>query len=522
MEMTTNDQSKMHAFNDLLARLTLSREKLVSLACIFGEATSIEKAVKVSGWSRRTVEEVIRSLSPYMRQSDGQTYVLSPTAVQSISNQYEELKTLRTRCIEASENPASLRALTDLIKSGPRAQSNLDHVQATAETVMRRAKWLCENFTLDGATLVFVGDHDLTSAALSLIGAPASLYVVDIDEELLSYIDSFSMSKDSRTPIMTRFSDLRSSFPTDLLGVADIFVTDPPYTPEGVELFVSRGISALSSLNGRGLLAYGAGDQMPALALKVQKALTGLDILITELVPDFNVYDGAQALGSRSDWFTLRATSGTKKRAIRISKHAASSIYSRGRRSIEASTSQINVSDIADRFLIDQVVVQQALKTGARALDALALPEKSPDSQAVIDVRRDAEALLARALLLGNAGQMLIIADNNHPLLRSEAGQSKLRRLFQQRWDIRIFRSMPDSRTAIVQAKDIAMVQPVSTRNVILRSPLETLHIISKRSELTDVQRNAIRKEAQRMNAASARVYDLPLTALERLIQTEG
>ncbi|MBN3585469.1 bis-aminopropyl spermidine synthase family protein, partial [Algoriphagus aestuarii] len=92
------------------------------------------------------------------------------------------------------------------------------------------------------------------------------------------------------------FADLRVGLPPAVRGSADLVFTDPPYTPEGVELFVRRGLEgAVDPKNTRILLAYGASETTPALAARVQQRFTRLHLAIEALWPDFNRYLGAEA-----------------------------------------------------------------------------------------------------------------------------------------------------------------------------------------------------------------------------------
>ena len=97
-------------------------------------------------------------------------------------------------------------------------------------------------------------------------------------------------------------------------GIPDLVFTDPPYTPEGVALFLGRGAETLRDrVNGRLVMAYGFSPLAPALGVKVQRAVHELDLAVEAILPAFNRYEGAQAIGS-GPWqlckTTLRARCG--------------------------------------------------------------------------------------------------------------------------------------------------------------------------------------------------------------------
>ncbi|MHA1197895.1 MAG: bis-aminopropyl spermidine synthase family protein, partial [Candidatus Heimdallarchaeaceae archaeon] len=84
----------------------------------------------------------------------------------------------------------------------------------------------------------------------------------------------------------------------------DCFISDPPYTQAGAQLFVSRGIQLLSKkTNSAFYLSFGS--KPPEQMLAIQKDLTDMGCLITNIFPGFNEYIGAQKLGGISTLYRL-------------------------------------------------------------------------------------------------------------------------------------------------------------------------------------------------------------------------
>src|SRR5262249_50878194 len=132
--------------------------------------------------------------------------------------------------------------------------------------------------------------------------------------------------------------DLRIALPEPLHDRFDLVVTDPPYSPEGVGLFAARGIQAIRRHDsGRLILAYGFPPASPALGLKVQRALSSLDLVYEAVLPGFNHYDGAQAIGSRSAQYVLRPTRRSKRAAARTAERTLPAIYSHGGQAVESA-----------------------------------------------------------------------------------------------------------------------------------------------------------------------------------------
>lgn len=200
--------------------------------------------------------------------------------------------------------------LTRVVSGGPTSDLDLDHVTATADTALRRALFLFTRFDLADSTVLCVGDHDLTSVALALISPGTRVEVVDIDERVLAHIDA--TTERLGVQVRTHAADLRLGLPSTLRGTADVVFTDPPYTPDGVELFVRRGLEGMSDpRQGRVLLSYGVSEASPKPAATTQARLLRMDLLVEAMWPDFNRYHGAESIGAASDLYVLRPLSRT-------------------------------------------------------------------------------------------------------------------------------------------------------------------------------------------------------------------
>lgn len=236
-----------------------------------------------------------------------------------------------------------------LIAAAPRGRTALDHVAATADTAVRRAVLLGARFWLGGARLLCVGDHDLTSLAVALTHPDVEITVVDVDERILEFIDTEAGRRG--LPIRCRFADLRYGLPAGARDWADLAFTDPPYTPEGVALFTRRGLEGLRDrAGGRVLVAYGASEDTPALALKVQSALGRMHLAYEAIWPDFNRYHGAPAIGSAADLYVLRPTARTWKTLG--PEPAGVRIYSQGPQAVEASDAAPVPADVTADLLV--------------------------------------------------------------------------------------------------------------------------------------------------------------------------
>ncbi|SDT69721.1 bis-aminopropyl spermidine synthase family protein [Jiangella sp. DSM 45060] len=351
--------------------------------------------------------------------------------------------------------------VAEVIAAAPAAVQALDHVPATPVTALRRALWLDATYDLDGATLVCVGDHDLTSIALCLVNPRVNVVVADLDEELLAYVDERAAALG--LPIRTVWADFRAGLPSVAREVGDLVVTDPPYTPEGVRLFLTRGLESLRDhANGRLVLAYGHGRHQPALGLKVQRELVGLSLVTEAMLPHFNRYDGAQAIGSASDLYVLQPTAATWKALPRATQEA---IYTHGPQSLESG--RPDTHDVMTA-LLDAAAGPESLDVGAvvalrrppggialgdvfAGRAAAAIPHARTAAVAVHLVG-DPNTWLLRTLLALDVRRLALAVQNTHPAVTSQAGQQELQRLVGAKWRLRFRRSTPDPKHAIVEA----------------------------------------------------------------------
>ncbi|RFS87263.1 putative methyltransferase [Actinomadura spongiicola] len=315
-----------------------------------------------------------------------------------------------------AEYAAVVERMAEVIARAPRGRHVLDHVAATAETVVRRALLLGARFWMADARLLCVGDHDLTSLAVGMIHPGVETVVVDVDERILGYIDE--RAAELGLDVRTRWADLRLGLPPSAVGFAEVAVTDPPYTPDGVGLFVARGVQGLrEQRRGRVLLAYGASDRTPMLALKVQNALSDLNLVSEAIFPDFNRYHGAEAIGSAADMYVLRPTSTSLPAADARAERFSAAIYTRGPQAVEAGArTQVSADDLAD--LRPDVLVGQWPKTvlpevpRVRLSTWLAKPYAAKVRQAGVVLPTGMEAALARILLATRAERVrTVLAD---------------------------------------------------------------------------------------------------------------
>ena len=441
------------------------------LALLTEEPLDLAALVQRSTLSRRTVEEVLDAADGDLMHR-GATMRIRPERTAAYRRRFGADQLARTEPADPLADRLAAAApivtsMAELVAAAPVPRAEFDHVQATPVTVVRRALWLDSSYDLAGTVVLCVGDHDLTSLAVGQVNREASVVVVDIDEATLEFIDHSA----SRLDLSVRclFGDLRFGLPGPAVGCADLAFTDPPYTPEGVELFVARGLHGLGNRdNGRIIVAYGYSDRHPTLGLQAQSAAHRMNLAYEAVLPHFNRYDGAQAVGSSSDLYVWRPTSRTWRGLGRLDADpGAQGLYTRGPQAIEKSPQVPDSVLLAARrataaagLPIGALVGNEwrdagedAVKLRLGTLLGSGLPpnvaRRGPFA-VLADLSEDPGPWLLRMLLAANADLVSALVPNNHPDLGSEAAQASLAALLRAKYLLRFMRNQPDARYALV------------------------------------------------------------------------
>ncbi len=302
-----------------------------------GSAVAPDDLVARCRLSQRAVTEILDHLHPFVCR-EGDRVRFTDASRDAALETFGPPPDRRDQWEEAAGRHPLLPEVVSDLAGRPGPDRHLDQVAATAVTVVKRALFLSRRFDLTGATVLMLGDHDLTALALARLAPGVDIAVADVDERVLEFVDGVGRRRG--WPIETFFADLRLELPRSLAARFDVVFTDPPYTPAGVKLFLLRSIQALNERAfSRICAAYGVGEQQAALALKVQAAVGELRLVIEAIEPGFNEYRHAPALGNRSDLYVLRPTRRSSAAAKRWTGTA--SIYSRGHAARESPAPEI-------------------------------------------------------------------------------------------------------------------------------------------------------------------------------------
>ncbi|MEV2778773.1 bis-aminopropyl spermidine synthase family protein [Paenibacillus larvae] len=135
------------------------------------------------------------------------------------------------------------------------------------------------------------------------------IHVTDIDDRFLDYIRM--LAEQEGLPVRCHHHDLREPFFGEIDNRYDCFFTDPPYTMEGMSLFVSKGISALKHEKGLPVfLSYS--HKSPDFMLAMQREFVQMGLMTKEVIPHFNKYEGAEIIANQGQMIILNTTDLTK------------------------------------------------------------------------------------------------------------------------------------------------------------------------------------------------------------------
>jgi hypothetical protein len=438
----------VNALDDVLAKHGVGVRPLYRVIDLLRTGDhDLGELVRLSAAPRRSVEDVLAALGDDLDRS-GDRLRISPGVAASYL-QYSAPR-YADPLDEAVATHELLPKVAEWVAEVPPPLAALDHVQATPETVLRRALWLDARYDLASARLLFLGDHDLTSLAVHAVCPAASLTVVDLDERVLAYLDDRGGRE-----IATAHADLRVGLPPALSSSFDLVFSDPPYTPDGMGLFATRGVQALREPSeGRLLFAYGYSPRHPALGAQVQRSLATLGLTFEAILPDFNRYFGAQAIGSAADLYVCQPTAKAKKMRGGKGKPA---IYTHGPQSVEAAGTKPALLE-----KLKEIAVSGGLSPETRPVD---WSISGPEGDAVaMDLTADPGPWLLRTLLGTNARRLALLVPNAHPDLADERSQTALSELVRGKYTLRYLRSTPDNRHAVVVADAVEQQDEVLTR----------------------------------------------------------
>jgi predicted methyltransferase len=278
------------------------------------------KLIQQVGISRNAINQVKEALSFYLN-SPSQKTSLKKDLIEKVAKLYDKSYLTEENFLEIlTKNKNYQKAVTLLSyykNKRPLPQRTYDQFTATIETTAKRVSLMSFLGDLKNKKILFLGDDDFTSLPTASLQLATMITVLDIDERILYNLQNISDKLNLK--IETIKDDLRKPLPKKLRENFDIVFTDPPYTSDGLKLFLSRAIESLDKKNqtARIYFCYGNSDRAKERFLPIQEIITSLGLMIRWVFDKFNRYEKAESIGSSSSLYIVEITPKTKPLLLR-------------------------------------------------------------------------------------------------------------------------------------------------------------------------------------------------------------
>jgi len=176
-----------------------------------------------------------------------------------------------------------------ILKDRPKSAIEYDQTPITEVDMLIRVGFMDQRGDLADKTILCMGDADMISIIIGLLGIAKEVVVIDVDARVIEFVNK--VGKEHNLRIRAQRFDVRNGFPKELKGQFDVFVTDPVETVEGIKLFLSHGTASLRGIGSVcyfGLTTLEAGTKKWS---KIQRMLLDMNYSITDVRRNFNEYE---------------------------------------------------------------------------------------------------------------------------------------------------------------------------------------------------------------------------------------
>lgn len=193
------------------------------------------------------------------------------------------------RGISLDDFSNSLARFERIARARPEPIEQFDQAYVTPSTTLARIAIMADRGDLAGRRLLVLGDDDLVGLAAAITGLPSKVTVVEVDDRLVNFIAEVNDRENLGVEVIVH--DLREPLPQDLVGSFDVFLTDPPDTVPGLELFIARGLSALAEPGNAGYFGMTVIESSLPKWRELQGILVGkYRVVVTDIIDDFSEY----------------------------------------------------------------------------------------------------------------------------------------------------------------------------------------------------------------------------------------
>lgn len=181
-----------------------------------------------------------------------------------------------------------LREFKEVVKKRPAVSGEFYQEWMYPEEVIARLAYFHFHGDLVDRDFFIIGDDDLVSIALAISGYAKRIFVVDIDQKLIEYIEK--TAKENRWKnVEAMVYDVGEPLPKELIGKFDVFSSEPLETWSGLKAFFLRGMLSLK-VSGAGYVGLTHVEASLEKWRKIEEFISSNGFAITDIVRDFSLY----------------------------------------------------------------------------------------------------------------------------------------------------------------------------------------------------------------------------------------
>ncbi len=182
----------------------------------------------------------------------------------------------------------TLQQFTSLLAGRPVPDPNFNQGLISFPDLALRASFMYERGDLEDRSILLIGDDDLFSLYLGMLGMVQRILVLDIDKRILRFIEE--KAGELGLNIETMEFDLSRSLPHQLHHAFDVFISEPPEGIKGMITFLKRGIRSLNEGESAGYIGITMVESSLPKWYEVQAILTRNRLVITDVLRNFSLY----------------------------------------------------------------------------------------------------------------------------------------------------------------------------------------------------------------------------------------
>ncbi len=192
----------------------------------------------------------------------------------------------------------TLQRFTSLLAGRPAPDPSYNQGLISHQDLALKASFMYERGDLEDRSILLIGDDDLFSLYLGLLGMARGILVLDIDRRILRFVRE--KAAEFGLDIQTMEFDLTRSLPHHLHYAFDVFVSEPPEGIKGMTTFLRRGIKSLNKVEGAGYIGMTMVESSLPKWYEVQTIINRNRLVITDVLRNFCLYPEGE-----SEWEDL-------------------------------------------------------------------------------------------------------------------------------------------------------------------------------------------------------------------------